>query len=248
MTNAVIQAGNGTASLPPKKGSNSAAMKKAWLDKCKELGERTGGGQAAQLEWFEDMVERASRGDIDPGDAQEGFISWRDAVDTKAGPARAKTLTKATREKSISEARTMITWGMLPNAAAPRVFGTAMRVIGGTNSLRGEVDEKLLKVARVQIKNPDSPLTEAEIKHLLNQQQEVADPTEVQELDKVRKRLNKIGEDFSFSAHTRSAVNAVTARIEQLGGTPAEKRAAEKARKEADKKAKAKAKAAKAAK
>ena len=44
--------GNGTASMatsPAKAGSNAAAMKQAWLDKSRELGERKGGGTAAEL-------------------------------------------------------------------------------------------------------------------------------------------------------------------------------------------------------
>lgn len=240
MAQAALNAVNGAS---PATGSNSAAMKQAWFDKCKELGEKAGGGAAAQLAWFEDMVERAYRGEIDPDDAQAGFVAWRDAVDAKAGPARAKTLTKATRDKSISEAKTMIMWGMLPNANAPKVFASAVSVINNTASLRGEIDEKLLKVARTQLKTPESPLTQAEIKHLLSMQQEKAEKVEVQVLDGIRKAMNKCGEQFSFSAHLRSAVNSITARIEQLGGTPAEKRAAEKARKAAEKKAnKAKAK------
>lgn len=234
---------NGAGTAPALvKGANSKAALKAWLDKCKELGERSGSGTASELEWKEDMVERAFRGEIDPDDAAEGFTTWREARDAKLGPAKSKALTKSSRDKLISEAKTILTWGMLPNANAPRVFGTVIRVVNATASLRGEIDEKLLKVARTQIKAPDSPLTEAEIKHLLTQQQEKADPTEVGELDKVRKALNKIGETFNFNAHTRAALTSITARIDQLGGTTAEKRAAEKARKAAEKKA-AKAKA-----
>lgn len=232
MATAAIAANGSSAAA---KGSNSAAMKQAWIDKCKELGERVGGGAAAQLQWFEDMVERSNRGDINPDDAADGFAAWREAVDAKAGPARAKTLTKATREKSISEAKTMITWGMLPDANAPRVFATTIRVINETASLRGEVDEKILKIARAQIKSPDSPLTAAEIKAKLLETLQRPDKVEVQVLDGIRKQLNKVGEKFSFSGHVRSAISSITARIDQLGGTTAENRAAAKAAKAAEK-------------
>ena len=53
-------------------GSNLAVVRQGWFDKMKELGERKGGGTAAELEAFEDMVERAHppRSEITPDDAQ----------------------------------------------------------------------------------------------------------------------------------------------------------------------------------
>jgi hypothetical protein len=214
---------------PASGGSNIAAVRQAWLDKCKELGERRGGGAAAELEWMEDMVERAHppRCEITPDDAQEGYNAWRAGVDAKQG-FRAKPQKKSTKDKAVSEAKTMIAWGGLPNASAPRVFGTVQRVVNATPSLRGEMAEHLLKVARNQIKKPDTPFTEAEIKQLLTMEAEKAEKVEVEELAVERKRLQKIGETYTFSPHLRSAINSLSERIEQLGGTKAEKALAER--------------------
>jgi DNA-binding ferritin-like protein len=62
------------------------------------------------------------------------------------------------------------------------------------------------------------------------------DKVEVEELAVERKRLQKIGEKFTFSSHLRSAINSISERIEQLGGTAEEKRQAAKAAKAAARK------------
>ena len=162
-----------TQTAAAKAGSNIAAVRQGWLDKCKELGERKGGGTAAELEWMEDMVERAHppRSEIVPDDAQEGYNAWRSGVDARQG-FRAKTQTKGTKAKAVSEAKVMIAWGALPNAAAPRVFGSVQSVVNATPSLRGEMAEHLLKVARNQLKKPDAPFTKEEIKYLLTMENE----------------------------------------------------------------------------
>jgi hypothetical protein len=225
-------------SLKPVPGSNAAAMRQAWLDKCSELGEQNGAGKAAELLWFEDMVERATpaRGEIVPDDAQDGFNAWRAAVDRRS-TVKGKVLTKGTKAKAVSEARTMIAWGALPNASAPRVFGFVKSVVNATSALRGEMAEHLLKVARHQLKKPDAPFTKEEIKHLLTSETEKPEKVEVEELAVERKRLQKIGEKFTFSSHLRAAINSLSERIEQLGGTAEEKRQAAKAARTAAKKA-----------
>jgi len=222
-------------------GGNLQAVRQAWLDKCNELGKRKGGGNAAELEWFEDMVERATRSEITPDDAQEGYNAWRSGVDASQG-FKAKVQKKSTKEKAVSETKVMIAWGSLPNASANRVFGTVQRVVNSTASLRGEMAEHLLKVARQQIKKPDAPFTEAEIKQLLTMDPEKAEKVEVEELAVERKRLQKIGEKYTFSNHLRSAINSISERIDQLGGTKAEKAAAAKAAKAAARVAQRKAK------
>jgi len=81
------------------------------------------------------------------------------------------------------------------------------------------------------------PFTEAEIKQLLTMDPEKAEKTEVEELAKERKKLQKIGEDFTFSNHLRSAINSISERIDQLGGTKAEKALAAKQAKAAARRA-----------
>lgn len=224
-------------------GHNSQKAKEEWLKKCREFGATTGSAEASKIGMMEDIVTRSKNGDIVPDDAPDGFNAWQEARIKMLGPVRGRPMKKSVQQARISEIKRMIQFGSLPNVNAPKLFGTVLRVVRENASITGEVDDKLLKVARVQCGQPDTPLTEAEIKQVLTEQLQAAEATEVEEMGKERKRLNKIGETFGFNAHLRAAINSVNARIEQLGGTGEDKRAADKAKREAEKKARAKAKA-----
>lgn len=216
--------------------SNAQAALDAWFAKCEELGETKGAGAAAELNWWEDMVERANNGDIGLANVENGFLKWRAAADKRAGAARAKPLGKGTKAKALSEARALIQWGGLPNAKAPKVFGLVRSVVEQTVDLRGELAEHLLKIARYQIKQqPDSPLTRDEIKQKLLEDPIKPEPVLVEELAKVRAKLNKIIEKFGGKANIRAAINSLSAEIEAQGGTAAERKAAAKAARAASK-------------
>lgn len=236
---AVVASGaalTGAKAAPDK--SNSKAARDAWLAKCREFGEAAGAGDTSKVGWFEDMIERAYRKEIGTDDAEDGYAAFRDARVKRAGIMRAGT--GSDKGVRISEAKRIIQMGMLPQINGLKVFNTAIKVIRDNPKIKGEVDDKLLKIARLQCRSPDVALTDKQVAEAL-QPVEKDDKTLADLLGVVRARIVGIAKEYSYTQNMRDAHKALTAEIEKQGGTTAEINA--KAREER-RKEKARAKAA----
>jgi len=220
---------------PPDEKEEAKQKLQAWLDVSREMGETAGSGAVSKLNWMQETVERAARGDIVPDYAEKGYNAFAAGMKKKSGIARAGSGKDAAVR--ISECRTMIRFGMLPNAKPTQVFSTVLRIVRDNADIKGEVDDKVLKIARLQLKHPDAPLTADEIEGELRRQLEASEKTEVEECILLRKALRRHIDKHGGNAHIKSALNSVESRIEQLGGDPKEKAKAERVKARAERQA-----------
>lgn len=217
-----------TVAASAKAGDNSKALLQAAIDKAREFGELAGAGDGSKVALYLDLGERSHNNEIDKTAGEPIYDAFFEARQKRAGMARAgKGKDRGVR---ISEIKRIIIMCGLPNINGPKVLDTAVRIIRDNPQIKGEVDDKLLKIARVQCSSPDKPLTAEEIKHYL-QPPEKEDKAEADRLGPVANAINKIAKDVGWDGHKRAAFASINARIEQLGGTSKQKREKDRAAK-----------------
>lgn len=233
-----VPAGPGHNSGAVATAAASQANLDAWLDACRQFGEAAGAGDTSKIGWFQDMVQRSYRREIDKTMAEKGFDAYVEARAKRATMLgkRAPTGKGADRAVRISEAKCMIELGALEsirekNMGGLGVFNLALKVIGNDTSVKGELEKLMLKVAREQRRRPQEPMDEAYIKQTLRPKDE-PEKTEGDALYSIKKQIEKVGADFGYSPEVRAAGTSIGARLEKLNyKTAADRRAEEMARK-----------------
>lgn len=242
----------GTQPAPAVIGHNSQAAaeaaKQAWFDECEEYGKAAGKGATSTIGWMGGLVERSYRDEIDVEDTEESVKRFQ-AGKAKAAAALGKRYIavegKADKVR-LSEARKMIKLGKLAvirstNNGGLGVFHDALKIIGDSPNIKGELTKLMLKVASEQLRLPDVPLDADHIRQVLSPK-EGEDPAEGDYLIKAKKNIELAAKVAQWDAHKRAAVSSITQRIEQIGYKTAQQRVAEQKAKDAARKAKARAK------
>jgi len=227
-----------TTGTQPAAGHNSDARKQAWLDECRTFGEMAGAGDTSLLGWMQGIVQRAYRDEIELEWAEEGTTAYQEAK--RARNAMLGKKQKANDGKAdkvrISECRKMIRLGKLAvirpvDNGGLGVFNHALKVVGDSVHIKGETCKLVLKVATEQLRRPDTPMSEDDIKSVLADK-ESADKGEGEYLNAAKKQIELAVKASGYDAHKRAAVTSITARMDEIHfKTAAQRLAEEKAQK-----------------
>jgi hypothetical protein len=219
------------AAPPQRSGSNSQAMVEAWLDKCRELGGKTGSAEGlkanAKLAWWEDMAERAKRDEIRVDNLPDGYAAYQQARE-KANPnrrlsRRAKKAGGTDAGERMSEGKRVITVCQLPNIDGLKAFSTAVRVATNIRDVKGDTTTLVYKLLNFQFSKPDQQLKADEMEHYLHAgtkpkpKKTLADEAAV-----VQKAVDRLIAKWGAKSHLRAAYTSLGALIEAEGGTTAQ--------------------------
>jgi hypothetical protein len=219
-------------STAPSSDDNIAKVYKAFLDQIEELGRLKGRGANAQIEAAVQCVERASEGIIDVKKTEEIYDRFLGGESKAGGTTGTANETKSDRGVRISELRQFVKMGQLKSFDPVKLVHNAVvwvREAKQTELLpRGvKVYSALVDVARAQNKIPE---------HMLEKDEAIAaaqpktgrDKDEADLWGEVRDKMDRIWKKFEPSEDAIKIYEMVQAQIDDLGGTSADRRKAEK--------------------
>ena len=209
-----------TTAAPSAVGHNSDALKQAWLDECAKFGEQAGAGEVSEIGWMQATVERAYRDEIELDWAEQGQRDFWDNKRRRKGQ-RAKDSDGKADAVRTSEIKKMIKLGKLAvirpvNNGGLGVFNDAVRVIAELG-IKGELAKLVRKVATEQLRRPETPMTEDDIKSVFSEKDK-EDKGEGDYLHAAKKNIElavKTG-NAGYEAHKRAAIASITARMNEI--------------------------------
>ena len=239
------------ASAPPPQvpvaaGGNRAAIQAAMFKEIDDLGEIEGKGGNARATLGVRCVEWAADGTADVGDAHsiyDHYIGKAQEVAAVFGGIRQKKDPEAGRKQNVSKVRQFLKMGGLKTIDPVAVINSAAGVVKDERA-KGTIShspfDALLNIARKQCANTQTAMTREEMIQC-NQPRPPGDVAEADFLATILAKFEKHKEQWGSTDETEEAMSQVSARIDELGGTTAQKKvkaaAEEKAKKEAAKKA-----------
>lgn len=245
-TNQASPAATPMQPTPASAGGNRAAIQAAMFQEIDDLGEIEGKGGNARATLGVRCVEWAADGTADVGDAApiyDKYIQKAQTVASVFGGLKQKKDPEQGRKQNVSKMRQFLKMGGLKTIDPVRVINQAAGVVKDERA-KGTIAhspfDALLNIARKQCANTQTEMTRDEM-IACNQPRAPGDVAEADYLATILAKLEKHKEQWGGTDETEEAMSQVSARIEELGGTTAQKKvaaaAAEKAKKEAEKKA-----------
>jgi hypothetical protein len=233
--------------------SNFDAMKTAYFDRCRQWGEKKGAGDSSKVGMILDTAKAAWDGIIVPSrisagsDASKAYDGWRAGKQAK-GVTRHSDDDKS-RATRISEINKYVTVGALPlihdtDMGGYSVLKRAEKIIRASTDIKGEVEDLLSKVATLQLRQPQAPLTDDEIVAACEPKTAKTE-TYVDAVGRIRQQFDSLLDKFpdkvdEYINDHKTARACTQSIIDAEGGTAAEIRKRElEAAKAAAKKAKA---------
>lgn len=219
------QKGGGAMPVTQAKGSNSAAMKQAWFDKCTEFGTKEGLGKATKMAWWDDLAERAHRKEIDVEDVEKGYGFYHKARQAANPDKRASrgVATGVDEPNRISEAKRLVSVVQLPNIKGLGQYSLACRVVRDSKDVKGATDALVYKLMVRQFAQPETPMSKDDMEHYLSSTgKQRHKKTLADECETPRRQIERIAKKHGWKAHLRSAFNSLGELIENEGGTTRE--------------------------
>jgi hypothetical protein len=221
---------------PPAPGDNSANAYKLFLDQMRELGRVKGRGANAQIEAAVQCVERASEGIIDVKNTEEVYDAFLGGETQAGGATGTANEEKSDRTVRISELRQFVKMGGIKTIDPVALIHNAVTWIRNAKQVEKlgkgvKVYSAMVDVARAQNKIPEHALTEDEC-IAAAQPKAGRDKDEADYWGQVRDRIDKIEKKFGTSDEITRIRDQVQLVIDDLGGTSADRKKAEKAAKE----------------
>lgn len=207
------------------------AAKDAALKEAEDYGRREGGGSTARAGFYYSLVEKAKEKLADVADAEQYWDRYDKGCALGAsmiGGMKQPNNESETRKVRVSECRQFLKMGGLPYVDGVEVMGRAMSIIKRARQdgrLKMKPTDAMIATARAQNDDAMNPL-DGETIELKIQPKVANEKREEDRLDKVREELEKIARKFGDSDETNNAIAYVQKRIDDLGGTTAQKRAA----------------------
>lgn len=204
-------------------GDNIETAVAALKSKLKSLGAADGKGSASRPEAALQLVHAAWDGSIDENDATELFAEYASGVANAAKTNPLVTSAGDPEQKSakqqISKFRQFIKVGSLPQIDAREVMGRAVRIskdmeASGTKTYSRF--DAMLNVARVQVGQPDTPLTDEQINAAVVKP-ESAEKGDMDKLIAAYKSAYKLAETIPLP-QTQAAVDSYRDAIVEAGG------------------------------
>jgi len=224
---------------PPSQGSNSAALKQAFLDRSTELGASEAKAGLSRYEWLMHLGECAYRKEIDKADIGDGYDAYH--LGRKNAKVRGKQNTGKDRPNRISEATHVWFVAQLPTLNGLKALANIDKVVEDNPELPGEIAVHLINACKMQEKFPSALLSPDAILNAM-QKPPKKDKTYADELYAMAQKLEKLGETNEWTPHTRGAHSSLMAAVADEGGTSRQREAAIKAADKAAKLAAARAK------
>jgi hypothetical protein len=231
---------------PASAGGNRAAIQAQMFQEIDSLGEIEGKGGNARATLGVRCVEWAADGTADVGDAgpiYDHYIQKAQSVAAVFGGLKQKKDPEQGRKQNVSKVRQFLKMGGLKTIDPIKVINVAAGVVKDERA-KGTIGhspfDALLNIARKQCANTQAEMTRQEMIDC-NQPRAPHDVAEADYLHAILVKLEKHKEQWGGTDETEEAMAQVSARIDELGGTTAEKKrkaaADAKAAKEAAKKA-----------
>lgn len=204
-------------------GDNLDTVLDVLRKQLKTLGAADGKGSASRPEAGLRLVSAAYDGTIMESDAEEMFASYAAGVSSaaKANPlvTCAGDADQKSAKQQVSKFRQFIKVGMLPSIDAREVMGRAVQIskdLEASGTKTHSRFDAMLNVAREQIKQPDTPLTDDQITSIVAKP-ETAEKSEIDKLIAAYKAAHKLAETIPLP-QTLAAVDAYRDAITEMGG------------------------------
>lgn len=236
--------------------SNIEAQRQGFFETCAQFGTNAGAGDTSKVGWFQAITEASWQGIIIPStrrrkgdttspasDAEVAYDRFAEARKKKAGEMGKRIVGKDGKDRAtrVSEANRMIALGSLPlihdvDNGGLGIFQRTLKIIREEEEIAGQVDDMLLDVARRQCDMPEVPLTDQQIRAIL-QPEEGDTQVERDEVElwgivlrQIESIMNtKYPDTAGVNPQAKTARNATVHIIDALGGTKAMTRARERA-------------------
>lgn len=218
--------------------SNVELAKVAFFDKMRQLGENKGRGANAQVEAAVECTERSSEGIIDVKDADkiyDAFLGGEAKVSSVTGAISEE---KSDRKQRVSELRQFIKMGGIKTIDPVSLVHQAVpwvreAMTAGRLGRNAKVYSALVSIARAQCKVP-THLLEKDEAIMAAMPKKGFDREEADEWGAVRDSANKIQNKHGRTDEGDKIVADIQLKIDELGGTSADRKRAAKARQELD--------------
>lgn len=221
-------------SNPIHAASNSDADKQAVMKEAEDFGRREGGGAAARAAFYNTLTEWSQDDRLDVTDDADMWAKYSRGAAAGAsmiGGTRTSEGNEDVTKVRISECRSFIKLGGLLKSHRTNgveVLDNALKIIRQTKldgDLKMKPTDAMLAVARAQCDDPGNPLDDDTIRRKIQPKPE-NEKTEADRLYKVGVELEAIIKKFGDSDEVNAARALTEQRINALGGTSAQIRAA----------------------
>lgn len=229
-----------TPTPPMPVGNNRAAAQSQMFSEIDALGEIEGRAGNSRSVLAVRCVEWAAQGVADVSDAApiyDRYIKKAEDIAAVFGGLKAKKDPESGYKQNVSKVRQFLKMGGLKTIDPVRVINIAAAVVKDARS-KGTIGcapfDALLNIARKQCTQTQTELTADEMLEC-NQRRAPGDVIEADALGLVVGALEKYERAFGAQQETTEALEQLSSRIESLGGTTAQKKERERARKKAEK-------------
>ena len=228
-------------------GSNRDAVREQMFVEIEVLGESEGRGATSRAVCAVKMVERAAAGDADVTDAElfyDRYMGRSAHVQAAFGGGRKQGTEESGRKQNVSKFRQFLKMGTNKRIDPVAVIYDAQALVKeerAKGTIKFAPFEAMLNIAREQCK-PDNVDEAIGKEHMImcNQPKEKADRSVADKLFAQKTKLQGIYEDDAHDL-LADAIECIDTLIQDLGGTTADAKKAERERKKAEKEAAARA-------
>jgi len=134
-----------------------------FLKRVKDYGKAEGDGLNAKPSYALDVVQMAHEGVVGDDHAEGIWDKFKEASSKTKGVEKLKTSTAKTDKVRVSETRQLIAVGSIAAFDPSDVMNRAVAIIQANNDVRGSTYQNLVVVARAQIKQRASALSDDDI-------------------------------------------------------------------------------------
>lgn len=227
--------------VPTSAGGNMANRQDQMYREIDELAKTEGSGANSRAHLGVKCVEWSAGGIADVGDAKpiyERYIGQVQDVASAFGGLKIQNNPDSGLKQNVSKIRQFLKMGGLKTIDPVAVINTAAAVVKDAR-LKGKIGygpfDALLNIARAQCGQTQTALTDEEM-IAVNQPKDRPDLLEADDLGKIAAAITAHVDKFGEATETTEALTQIEAKIEQLGGTTAQKKEKERQQKLADKK------------
>lgn len=204
--------------------NNMEAAREAMFEEARNFGKTEGRGKVARAAWAIRCVELAAEGRANVGDAERIYDEYMGSnEEIQEGFGGSEESRKGNgRKQNVSKFRQFLKLGT-SKKFDPVLVAHNLKQIAAEERAKGTTSlspfDAQLEIVRMQVRGEyaDEPLTDEQMRYAL-QKKVKADKTEADMLDADKRRLEKTNEIYP-SAELEESIEALAARIEDLGGT-----------------------------